>query len=179
MIEDAERSRSNELNSAQCELLQGRYPGLRVFLTPCSPDPWIAVRSPNRGNGVYGASPQKALTKWCKEWSPDWTPPVVHDAEWALEYAKEKNIRLEYLPYGHEGAFWKASQYETHKTTGTTIVGALRCWKLKYGPDKPVKTREETAVQLLTEVHGYLLHQIVPTRLKNKIQDFVKEADSE
>lgn len=123
---------------------------------------------------------EAAITAYWQKYHPFWTPPVIHDEAWALRYAKRLNIRLEYSPYGHKGAFWKAGQYEIHNATGTTLVGVVLAWKAKYDTPKP--TREETAMELLKEARQVIpcLNQIgygsTANSIAIKIDTFIEEA---
>ena len=136
----------NELTDKQCNLLQERYLGLKAWKSTRDLGPWIAVRSTDREGGTYGSSRQDVLTKWCKIWSPDWTPPVIHDAEWALRYARQHNLCFGRVSVWESGAYERSVNIDD----GLTTVDVILKWKARYDPDKP--TRKETAVEVLEEV---------------------------
>lgn len=149
----------NELTNKQCDLLQKRYRGLRVSMTTCYPDPWFAIRSTDREDGTYGSSRQDALTKWCKIWSPEWTPPTEDAAHQKVQIAIGWDRAGRYgeiigASVHMGGLWWTPVEWDDeedpdwHKTAGLTRID----------PDKP--TREETvkdtelrsAVELLREI---------------------------
>jgi inhibitor of KinA sporulation pathway (predicted exonuclease) len=149
-------------------------------MTTCYPDPWLAIRSTDREHGIYGSSRQEALTKWCEKWSPDWTPPIIHDEAWALRYM------LEHCMSFGKASVWSAGEMTKdvyHDGTIEGIVKAVHQWKLIYAPDKP--TREETvrdtelrsAVELLTKVHTRLFSRGISPELFSEVAAFLKEAD--
>lgn len=141
-----------ELNSAQCDVFMEEHPSVHVECTLKSS--WYCVPSRPVGNTLFADTRTAAITAYWQKYHKDWTPPVVWNAETALEYMIKRNL----VP-GHRDVFNLESVsscvpypdgHTEHERTIEDVIQAIHDWKLKYDPDKPEP--EETAVDVLKSI---------------------------
>lgn len=130
----------NELTSKQCQKYQEEHWGIEWYFD----------------NGIYyvhhrgseaetqGYTLESAFTAHRDKNHPDWTPPDVHDAEWALEYAKEQRLTLQLCPdsVGSTVVQRDGIRQLVQKHLDENIVTTIERWKREYDPDKPDEDTE-------------------------------------
>lgn len=166
----------NNLTSAQCDaFVQDHNVEVRRSCYGVrDKHPWCCGDATNKAPNEIGKTRQEVITLYWREHHPNWTPPQIWDAETALEYMVKHCLLFSQLSVWNAGDIRKDVR---HDGTVEGIIKAAHQWKLKHGPDKPEPTREETAMKLLGETYGHLLHPVVDASLTNKIYTFLKEAD--
>lgn len=96
---------------------------------------------------------QSAITAYWRKYHPDWQPPEIHDAEWALRYQYEHN-----LSWNGTSVFGKPLRWVMTPPSmqhSQDFIQTTKAWQAKYDPPKVSRkvSREEKAVELLREVY--------------------------
>lgn len=160
-----------EMTNKQCDAFIESNAALRLFV--CAGQ-WLCqhILSFNVGRAK---TREAAITAYCDKYHPDWTPPVIHDAEWALGYAKEKCLTLQFCGdrIGSVVSRGKGLNPVVQQQLDEHIITTVENWQAEYDPDKP--TQEQTAMELLGEIvtaNATDLHLAIRNGY-----DFLKEVD--
>jgi len=100
-----------------------------------------------------GETREAAITAYWRKHHPDWQPPKIHDAEWALRYQYEHN-----LSWNGTSVFGKPLRWVMTPPSmqhSQDFIQTTKAWQAKYDPPKVSRkvSREEKAVELLREVY--------------------------
>lgn len=171
----------NELNPAQCYQFLLEHNGVRTINAGRF---WAVVDLEHDGDTREAAiscthpTPEAAITAYWHKYHKDWTPPEVHDAEWALEYAKKKRLRLIFLDVTHGkvkcevGPSYRVDNFA--KDENDNIIAAVEKYKAKHDPDKVEETREQRLEKLLRRLRNTMFE--TPCDLRREIDAILKEA---
>lgn len=197
----------NELTSKQCDAFVQDHDvevrrtcyGIRIT------SPWYCGNSTKKRHNFVGKTRESVITKYWWEYHKDWTPPVIHDEEWALRYMLRMGLYKKWEDWDDPSNFNVVyGREERWIHIGSSMFNTLEdfieanCqWKLKYDPDKPEPTvgaesrsvedtdegsaRKEKAVELLKQARWYLPGKgtIGYDYITEQIDTFLKEADHE
>ncbi len=177
----------NELKSKKCDAFMEEHLLIYVGTFGYKIADWeIWLAKAGGGYKDYNAlrpfpTREAAITAYWQKYHPEWTPPVVHDEVWALEYAKEKGLHVGYI---RSCKIWNVHDWGGVKNVDSTFsaIDAVEAWQAKYDPDKPEPSREERLEGLLKKIVAsppYKLWEDAEA-LRNAIEeadDFLKEAD--
>ena len=164
-----------ELSSKQCDAYMKKYRRLATGCILPLEDKWW-VHSHGQRDYAYGNSREEAITRHRDKFNRDWTPPEIHDAEWALRYVEEQNLCAAYRPNNMKSRAWTvhARPPNSFKSAqGTSLLDAVNKWQAAYAPDPPEPTREEQGMELLMEVYEHFRKTTsYSQRLAQKIGEF-------
>jgi hypothetical protein len=153
-MKKARNQMSNELNNAQCNAFQEQHVEVYCGFSKAH-RAWFAYVLGEWRNGIKANSRQAAITAYWQKHHPEWKPPEIHDAEWALECIVKNDLHWGTCSEMDYTQVWTPDQRRIsttlkHIKTVDDIIKIVHQWMKEHDPDKVEP--EVTAMELLREV---------------------------